>query len=178
MNVFVLCTGRCGSMTLSRACGHISNYTSAHESRCKALGEARLGYPENHIEIDNRLTWFLGRLDEKYGDEAIYVHLKRDRESVARSFVKRYDRGIMGAYKDCIMLGMKVAKKDPLDVCRDFCYTVDSNIEFFLKDKTKKMEFNLESYETDFPAFWSLVGAEGDYESALAEFQVKHNALK
>lgn len=29
MNVFVLCTGRCGSMTFARACGHIRNFSAA-----------------------------------------------------------------------------------------------------------------------------------------------------
>ena len=176
MNVFVLCTGRCGSMTLARACGHISNYTSAHESRCAGVGDSRLDYPENHIEIDNRLAWFLGRLDEQYGDEAIYIHLKRDTEHVAQSFLKRYSKGIMGAYKNTILLGKQGV--NGLPVCRDYCDTVNSNIRLFLKDKTKHMEFNLESCQDDFAKFWSLVSAEGDYEAALAEFEVKHNASK
>ena len=66
MNIFVLCTGRCGSMTFTKACGHIDNFSSAHESRCGRLGNERLAYPENHIEVDNRLSWddFNGR----YGD--------------------------------------------------------------------------------------------------------------
>ena len=41
MNVFILNTGRCGSRTFARACAHITNYTSAHESR-SGLHQARL----------------------------------------------------------------------------------------------------------------------------------------
>ena len=62
MNVFVLCTGRCGSVTLYKICKHIQNFTSGHESRKKL----DFKYQENHIEIDNRLSWFLGRLDDKF----------------------------------------------------------------------------------------------------------------
>lgn len=65
MNIFVLCTGRSGSKTFIKACNHITNYTCGHESRAKrAKLESRLNldYPPNHIEADNRLSWFLGRL--------------------------------------------------------------------------------------------------------------------
>jgi len=89
MNVFVLNTGRCGSTTFARACRHISNFSSAHESRTYLFGEERLAYPSNHIEVDNRLSWLLGRLDRKYGDRAVYVHLKRNIHDTAASFVAR-----------------------------------------------------------------------------------------
>ncbi len=65
-------------MTFIQACKHISNFSSSHESRCGLLAEARLDYPENHIEADDRLSWFLGRLDKQYGNSAFYVHLKRN----------------------------------------------------------------------------------------------------
>ena len=74
-NVFVLCTGRCGSTTFVQACQHIENYTASHESKISLLGDQRLEYSQNHIEVDNRLSWFLGSLDKKYGDNAFYVHL-------------------------------------------------------------------------------------------------------
>ena len=45
MNIFVLCTGRCGSVTFTKACQHITNYTCTHESRVSLLGEDRLNYP-------------------------------------------------------------------------------------------------------------------------------------
>ncbi len=87
MNVFVLCTGRCGSSTFIEACHHIANYTSAHESRSSLLGAERLAYPAQHIEADNRLSWLLGRLDAAYGDSAFYVHLQRNHPDTAASFV-------------------------------------------------------------------------------------------
>ena len=87
MNVFVLNTGRCGSTTFIKACQHISNYTSSHESLLDRTGDQRLAYPKNHIEANRPPELFLGgQLDNKYADDAIYVHLKREREAVAASF--------------------------------------------------------------------------------------------
>ena len=85
MNVFVLSTGRCGSTTFIKACSHITNYSSAHESLSTRTGKQRLNYPENHIEADNRLSWLLGRLDNTYGDDAFYVHLNRNIEDTIAS---------------------------------------------------------------------------------------------
>ncbi|HIK35539.1 MULTISPECIES: hypothetical protein [unclassified Thermosynechococcus] len=70
MNVFVLWTSRCDSVTFAEACTFIANFNSAQESRTFLLGEAHLAYPDRHIEVDNRLAWFLGRLDQTYGDRA------------------------------------------------------------------------------------------------------------
>jgi len=67
-HVFVLCTGRCGSVSFAKACGHFTNYTAGHDTN-RQPGPARLDYSARHIEIDNRLAWFLGGLDERYGDD-------------------------------------------------------------------------------------------------------------
>ncbi|MDP0490312.1 MAG: hypothetical protein Q7Q71_04595 [Verrucomicrobiota bacterium JB023] len=178
MNVFILNTGRCGSTTFAKACSHIENFTAKHESRTHLLGESRLNYPPNHIEADNRLSWLLGRLDETYGDSAFYVHLTREREQVAESFVKRYDSGIIEAYRGKgIMLNLP-DNSNPLDVARDYCETVDSNIRLFLRDKSMKMNIQLETIEVGFRDFWEKIGAEGDIEGAIKEFSIRHNASK
>ena len=154
MNVFVLCTGRCGSTSFTRACEYITNFSSAHESRCRFLGAKRFEYPKNHIEVDNRLSWLTGRLDEVYGDEAFYDHLKREDSLVAKSYIKRYGMGIMKAYRGYgIIMGLSEAT-EPMSVSRDYCDTVNANISLFLKNKSKKMQFNLESYEEDFSELW------------------------
>ncbi|NWO04465.1 MAG: hypothetical protein HLX50_01800 [Alteromonadaceae bacterium] len=176
MNVFILCTGRCGSTTFSKACKYISNYTASHESRCKFIGSGRFEYPNNHIEVDNRLSWLLGRLDKEFGNSAFYVHLKRNREQVAESFTRRYAGGIIKAYRGSgIIMGLP-EETSPMSVALDYCDTIDSNIELFLKDKSQKMDFWLESYANDFAKFWQAIGAEGDLERALSEFSVMHNA--
>ena len=84
MNVFVLTTGRSGSVTFAEACRHITNYTAGHETRVGLVGDDRLAYPGDHIEVDDRLAWLLGRLEDAYGDAAFYVHLRRDEQRYGR----------------------------------------------------------------------------------------------
>lgn len=176
MNVFVLCTGRCGSTTFIRACEHIGNYTALHESRTGLLGDDRLAYAGHHIEADNRLTWLLGRLDRAYGNEAFYVHLQRNERAVAASFVKRMGRGIMRAYGRSGVLMQLPEEADPMAVALDYCRTVTTNIEIFLRDKPCRMAFRLETAHLDFPDFCNHIGADVDMSAALAEFDIRHNA--
>jgi hypothetical protein len=177
LNVFVLCTGRCGSTTFSRAASHIRNFTAGHEGRVQCLGDDRLCYPSDHIEVDNRLAWMLGRLEESFGPGAFYVHLKRNHEAVARSFDRRWGLkfGIISAYRNGILSGAGGAK--PYDICVDLVQTMESNIDAFLADKPLKMDFDLESAERDWIAFWNAIGAEGDLQASLAEWTVPHNAM-
>ncbi len=174
MNVFVLNTGRCGSTTFAKACSHISNYSSGHEINTGRIGRARMEYPDNHIEADNRLSWMLGRLDSRFGKDAFYVHLTRDKDSTAKSHAKRFSKGIIPAYKNGIL---RISREiPPLKVAEDYHRTVSANIEMFLKDKPDKMRFRIENAKNDFVAFWEAIDAEGDLDAALSEFDVKHNA--
>lgn len=184
MNVFVLSTGRCGSLTFSKACAHMTNYTSGHETRISRIGEERLAYADNHIEIDNRLSWVLGRLDRVYGDGAAYVHLTRDRAAVAKSLCKRFDYGIMKAYKNGILMKafQRRALIDPkvrssnLEIALDYIETVESNIALFLANKSNVTRVRLETANEDFPVFWRKIGAEGDMEAAVREWSARYNA--
>ena len=178
--IIVLCTGRCGSTTLHKACSHLTSHTSAHEGRTHMIGPARLAFPPNHIEIDNRLAWFLGRLDEAWGDRAGYVHLTRNPEDVAQSFAKRAGQGIMRAYRTDILLRSKYkGPYDPLiSYCRDYIETVTSNIHHFLRDKTHVMDMTLENITEDFEMFVGWAGLAGDLDAARAELAVPHNATR
>ena len=81
-------------MTFVQACSHLTNYTSGHETRSAMIGAARFEFPEDHIEVDNRLSWLLGSLAARYEEqEPLFVHLMRDREAVAHSFLRRWDSG-------------------------------------------------------------------------------------
>ena len=178
MNVFILCTGRCGSTTFAKACSHFNNYSSSHESRSHLLGDQRFNYPDNHIEADNRLSWLLGRLDKHFGDEAFYVHLWRNRRAVSNSFVRRYNGGIIKAYRGTgIIMGLPESA-DPLEVSGDYFDTVNENIRLFLKNKTKQMDFNLDNWKSLFPSFCDQIGAQGDLSKCISEFEIKHNASK
>ena len=175
MNIFVLNSGRCGSTTFIKACQHITNYSALHESQSGLIGDERLNYPDNHIEADNRLSWFLGRLDEKYGDDAFYVHLTRNQQTTAESFARREDFGIMQAYKNGILLELQ-GEPSPQQLALDYLDTIESNIRLFMKDKTNTMSFQLEMASDYFTDFWNRIGAEGDYDAALSEWSISHNA--
>ncbi len=179
MNIFILSTGRCGSSTFIKACQHIYNYSAAHESHIAKYAQQRLAYPNNHIEADNRLAWFLGRLDIAYADKPVfYVHLQRDREDTARSFTKRWDYGIMRAYRKDILLGLENTQdiQQRLAISRDYYDTVNSNITFFLKHKPNSMVFSLEHAQRDFGQFWEQIKATGKKEKALQEWDICYNA--
>jgi hypothetical protein len=91
VNVFVLSTGRCGSTTVARAFGHATNFTAGHETRA-GLVRGRLEYPPDHIESDNRLTWFLAALDQRYDESSVHwVHLTRRLEDVVESYWHRWE---------------------------------------------------------------------------------------
>lgn len=175
MNVFILNTGRCGSMTFVAACRHITNFSTGHETRVQLLGADRLAYPPNHIEADNRLSWLLGRLEDAYGDNAYYVHLTRDRAQVAASFARRADFGIMKAYREGILMHEDMGMAAEA-IAHDYIDTVETNIAYFLKDKRNVMAFRLENAQEDFRCFWHWIGAVGELEKALAEWQTRHNA--
>lgn len=174
MNVFVLTTGRSGSLTFAEACRHITNYTTGHETRVGLVGKARLAYPDRHIEIDNRLAWFLGRLETAFGDEAFYVHLRRDDEATAASHVKRWNKPAMQSYRKGILWDVDPAT-ERLALARDLNLTMNSNIELFLRDKSRVMRIDIETASGTFPAFWEAINAEGDLEAALAELPVRHH---
>ena len=174
MRVFVLCTGRCGSTTFAYACKHATNFTTGHESRAKFLGADRFDYPDNHIEIDNRLSWFLGRLEQAYGNSAYYVHLTRDPAKVAESYARRMlnPASIGAAHKRSILMD---SPQDELDVCVDVVDTMLANIESFLKDKSHVLHVSVERCEDDFARFWQWIGAEGALAAALAEWRILYN---
>ncbi len=184
MRVFVLSTGRCGSTTFARACQHLSNYTSAHESNASAkLFDQRFDYPDRHIETDNRLSWFLGELGARFDDtDPLYVHLTRDPEAVAASFRMRWDStwtgGIIGAFAHgLLMTSEEWPEHERMDVCRFYVRTVNSNITEFLRSR-RSIHISLENIESDFESFLERICAEGDLEAATREWSTRHNASR
>ncbi|HEX7034360.1 MAG TPA: glycosyltransferase [Pseudomonadales bacterium] len=174
MRVFVLSTGRSGTTTFTHACNHITNFTAGHETRARFIGPERLNYPDNHIEIDNRLSWFLGRLDQAFGDAPYFVHLTREPAEVAASLARRMNNpvSISAGHKTSILMN---APYDDLEICLDLTETMLTNIEHFLRGKTKVMHVRLENIEEDFSRFWDWIGAEGDKAAALAEWRIRYN---
>lgn len=200
MRVFVLNTGRCGSLTFAKACSYITNYSTGHESLAPYYGEQRLEYPDGHIEVDNRLSWFLGALDTRFGNQAFYIHLRRNPEHVAKSFFMRWRpfrlRRVFGttkaAFRDPYTVPINViqafsnslimpnsltrTKRERLELCRFYVDTVNSNIRMFLKDKTQVATIDIESPSVPFTYFWDAIGAEGDFKAALKALSTSYNA--
>jgi len=180
LRVFILGTGRTGSTSIIKACEHIENYSSGHESLTRNFGDKRFDYPENHIEADNRLSWELGRLNQKFGDEPFYVHLKREKKEIAKSYFKRFfkSESIMDAF--CSGMRMVSAEKQPdkirFKACLDYVDTVDANINLFVSNKSKVLVMNLESIEEDFKVFWDKIEAKGDFKAAISDLRKPHNA--
>ena len=182
MRVFVLCTGRSGSLTFIRACNHMTNYSAGHESRARRLGAERFSYPDSHIEADNRLSWFPGALDLQYGNEAFYIHLMRNREDTIGSYNRRWIRNgsLIRAYCEGIhqIALHKLDRQRRLDVVADFYEQVNQNIIHFLKDKEKTLTIHVEKAADEFPRFWKMIGAKGDLEKALETFNKRYNKSK
>lgn len=191
-------------MTFARACEHITNYTCGHESRVTKLGGSRFDYPEDHIEIDNRLAWFLGDLEERFGPTPYYVHLVRDKNAVAKSYeqrmhrsprtlvdlwyprtsVRRVLRALRGEDKRSMSAGflhsvLCMTGGEPslrLRACEFLADTINKNIAQFLRDKPRVMTVHIERATTEYLQFWQWIKAEGDLGAALSELTVRHNS--
>lgn len=188
MNVFCVGTGRCGTKTFSVACSHLHNFTSGHESNARRIGADRLRYPPNHVEADARLTWFLGGLLRCYPD-AFFVWLRRDREQVVQSYVRREiqarahgELGILHSFGLGLpgMVGMPVigwGEAELVEAARAYCQTVEDTISlaFRVIPEAQRMHLELRTIRNDFWRFMAAIGAEGDRDRAVAEWDHKHN---
>lgn len=191
--IFVLTTGRTGSVTFSAACGRMTNFTSAHESLAAEIGESRFAYPEHHIEVDNRLSWHLGGLARRFPD-ASYVHLRREPSAVARSYRSRWQeprtplglvrhqarlirpwRSLVAVFGNGIVQRYsRWPESEKLAVSEFLVETITDNIVEFLADKDH-MTVNLENVTSDFAKFWEWCGAEGNLRSALSVWDTRLN---
>jgi hypothetical protein len=178
MRVFVLTAGRTGSTTFARAAEHITNYTATHESLSDRI-DGRLAYPDYHIEVDNRLSWFLGSLERLYGDDPLYVHLTRDPEQTARSYAKRYDgpSSLMRAFgQGIVQRNAPPADEEDRVVLSRLCIdTINDNIEAFLRGRSKVVRAALPDLRPGFDEMWERIAAEGDLGAAHEDLERRHN---
>jgi len=177
MNVFVIGTGRCGSVTFSKACQHIANYTSGHETHAGILTDERLKYSDAHVEVDPHLAWTLGLILNRYPN-AFYVHLQRRRDEVLQSWFRRGIHPNRGAAPLIdVMFQTNSARlsphqyRDSLALLYD---TVTANVANGLT-QVRSMDVWLHEAKESFPAFWRAIDAEGDLESARCEFDKHYN---
>ncbi len=171
MRVFVLTTGRAASKTFAYACKHLDGMTAGHETNRQKI-DSRLDYPDNHVEVDNRLVWFLGGLDKRYDDgNTFYVYLTRDADKVVESYLSRWHLkvSINRAFYHGILMN---PKKPDIDTarksCRLFVETVDENIHYFLKNRRNWSHVRVEHLERDFFDFMKNAGLTGDSDIIAA----------
>ena len=181
-NIFVLSAGRCGSMTFIKACDHITNYTSQHESgrNFESHQKYNLIYPEHHIESDNRLAWFLGSLEKLYGNKAYYIKLTRNKDKIMNSYLKRksLNQGILPAFAINIFQQKKrsISKDGYIWATKHYINTVYDNIDFYLRDKTNKIEFDIDDPIDKFHQIWIDIEAQGNLNKAMKEFSKNYNS--
>jgi hypothetical protein len=177
MRIFVIGTGRCGTVTFSKACKHITNYTSGHETTTHGKLGNNFEFPDNHIEIDPRLSIFVPLLREKYPD-ALFVHLQRERKSCIKSLAKRNSLFHFG----CFRLGSLPKQcNENLDLLARLYY--DSTIKMlesymFIDDhvfENKFMHIWLQDIEQGFSRMLKITDAECDKQKAFKELQIKYN---
>lgn len=168
MRVFVVGTGRCGSLTFAEACRHIGNYTSAHESRNKAILR-RLDYPDEHIEVDHRLVWFMAPLLYRYGEDGtVWVHLRRDRDATVESWCRRatVQGGMLPAFGAGILPHKEFPESRTKDIAALYVDTVTANVGEFLAHRRHVVECRIEDPHEPFDRLWDMIGATGDRSAA------------
>ena len=179
MRVFVTGTGRCGSVTFSRACRHITNYTGGHETHTnKRFAKKRIGdilnleYPDNHIEVSPQMAIQIPLLRDKYPD-AKWVHLIRtDRDACARSLCARSDMVAFATYN------FLNENPDPVAVSYAVYDTMRAIVDASLaiaSHHDQAIRMHLETIKTEWDLFWSWIGAEGDFDASLAEWDRRYN---
>ena len=170
MRVFVVGTGRCGSVTFARAAAHMTNYSVAHESPINP----NLDFPDRHIEVSPRLTWVLPILVDRHIADTFYVHLRRRRTEVVDSWLRRGRNRGPGIWERLVC---GTIPGDYRRTC-ELCYSAMTRIiEQSLADRNH-MTMWLHEIRKSWGEFWRTIGAEGDYHRSLAEWNVQHNAGK
>ncbi len=165
MRVFVLTTGRTASKTFAYACKHLDGMTAGHETNVRKISD-RLDYPDNHVEVDNRLVWFLGALGRRYEDDrTFYVYLTRNTDKVVESYLLRWHMTVSivrAFYHGILMNPKKPDTETARQSCRFFVETVDENIRYFLRNRNNWAHVSVENLEKDFFAFMTASGLTGD----------------
>ena len=167
MRVFVTGTGRCGTQTFSKACKHISNFTSGHETRTKV---AVLNYPDDHIEVDPHLLWRMRDVIKKYPD-AKWVFVHRDAAKTMASMARRPSMSIWGHFA---FMNRGIS---PEAAARSI-YSSTMDIMSYYRDELKPLEVYTPVTDSKWAEFVAYIGAVGNMGAAKAELKRKHNASR
>lgn len=175
-NIFIVSSGRTATTAMAKACAHLEGYSADHESRARRPFAERLNYPKWHIEADNRLLFFLMQLEDKYGDNALYIYLERDAEAVAKSYAGRWHLtvSIVRTFTHGIKMASRVTKPDIIDHCRDFVNYSDDSFRRFLSRRSNVVFMDVSDLEGEFPKLCDALGV-ATPEKSLEELRIRHN---
>ena len=195
MRVFVVGTGRCGSVTFCIACGHITNYTVDHE-RVFTLRD-KLDWPDQHIAVEPSMWPLVPLLRERYPD-LVLVHLIRtDRAAFCASYRELTSPPFIGAAAYRIPKEMRPPERanwegapPVIDVWSACCVGHPANEEerweriglYYDAVNTAIAEFRpdvtvqLETPGPGWRQFWERIDARGDFKASLREWDTKHNS--
>lgn len=172
MRIFVTGTGRCGTVTFSKACSHIENFSSGHETYSTKLFELDKSLiTDNRIEVDPHFSQFLPLITKLYPD-ARWVHLIREKEPCVKSLSKTTGLGYYIKFAS-----MSKSENDREVVANVFYDMVNDNIAKWIKDMDYRI-MHLERLHEEWSGFWNWIGAKGNLNDSLAELSIKHNSSK
>lgn len=166
MRVFVIGTGRCGSVSFFHACKHITNYTVGNETY-----NLNLEYPDNHIEVNPQLRLCLSKLIRKYPD-SLFVHLIRNENDCVKSLAALNHGQVMEAYT---ILYPSITSPSLIETAKVFYECENELICTQLREATYKYTYLLELTEYLFPEFFIRIKARGDLFAALDEWKTPKN---
>ena len=170
MRIFVTGTGRCGSVCFKEACKYIRNYSSAHETPASTLD-----YPDHHIEVNPQLRKCLWYLIEKY-PSALFIHLQRERAECVESLAALNHGAVCDWYRR--LYPTIVNTHDSFRIAECLYDWETALIDSQLEKAEKREKFWLHEWREWWPLFWTGIGAEGNFISALESWTVPKNTRR
>jgi hypothetical protein len=173
MRIFVTGTGRCGTVTFSKAAGHATNYTVGHETHAGKIGQW-WDYPDNHIEVSSHLVLQIPLLLARY-PEARWVHLLRaDQAACIESIASMRDGGVV---RDYCRVFCQVDAATPIlrSAGAELIYDqLNALVRALLPNA---FVLTLEYAHQRWVRCWGdFMACEGDFAASLAEWDIHHNA--
>jgi hypothetical protein len=164
MKVFVLGTGRNGTKTFARACEHLTNYSVSHNTIREGAGfdhkMRALESKDNHIEVDDRFLW-------RDPAKVVRSYTKPRRLHLQGSLLNTFYHGILGTPVEKRKVSVADAEKAGA-LCVE---VINKNIEHFLAGKPHQIFIDIDHPAEKFRRFLEEIGAEGDVDAAVAEFE-------
>lgn len=174
-NIFIISPGRTATYAMSKAFSNVSDYTCAHESRVGFFNDQRINYPDNHIELDNRLSFYLPQLTRKYSKKnSLLVIVNRDRNSIAKSYNKRWRKiNIMKAFSQGIH--MNDLQSNNIDVCLAYVNYIYETIDYFKPQWDNVLEIEFSDLNFGIEQILKKINKINDLENVLEEMKNKSN---